>query len=185
MYPRLCFFSNSTPAAENEAKKAKIEAETEKAQIEAEKMTAENERLKIEADKAKVEAEKKIKMAKISAQRVSETKARRNEIEAKRLEIENQLQVRRLESEVQIHTSSSAGSIEQGGINGGMITLKLPTFNDLDAYLNRFERACQAYVVKPENRSIQLARLLQGRALEVHQCLADSQCWGVSMIHVS
>jgi len=48
-----------------------------------------------------------------------------------------------LEAEVQIRTSG-AGSIEQGGINGGMKTLKLPTFNeykdDLDAYLNRFAR---------------------------------------------
>jgi len=59
-----------------------------------------------------------------------------------------------------------------------MKTLKLPTFNedkdDLDAYFNRFECACQAYAVKPENWSIQLARLLQGRALEVYQRLADS-----------
>ena len=120
----------------------------------------------------KIEAEKEIEIAKISAQRESETEARRNEIEAKRLEIENQLQIRRLESEVQIRTSSSADSIEHSGINGGMKTLKLPTFNedkdDLDAYLNRFERACQAYAVKPENWSIQLARLLQGRALEVY-----------------
>jgi len=59
-----------------------------------------------------------------------------------------------------------------------MKTLKLPTFNedkdDLHVYLNRFERVCQAYAVKPENWSIQLARLLQGRALEVYQRLADS-----------
>jgi len=122
-------------------------------------MTAENERLKIEAareaEKAKIEAEKEIEMAKIAAQRESETEARRNEIEAKSLEIENQLHVRRLESEVQIRTSSSEDSIEHRGINGGMKTLKLPMFNedkdDLDAYLNRFERACQAYAV---NQSI-------------------------------
>ena len=129
-------------------------------------MTAENERLKIEAareaekakieaEKAKVEAEKEIEMAKISAQRESETEARRNEIEAKRLEIENQLQVRRLESEV-------IRSSEHRGINGGMKTLKLPTFNedkdDLDAYLNRFERACQAYAVKPDTTSAFVAR---------------------------
>ena len=52
-------------------------------------------------------------------------------------------------------TSSSEDCIEHRGINGGMKTLKLPTFNedkdDLDAYLNRFERACQAYAVTPEN----------------------------------
>ena len=118
-------------------------------------MTAENDRLKIEP-------EKKIEMAKISAKRESKTEARRNETEAKRLEVENQLQVGRMESEVQIRTSSSAGTIEHGGVNGGMKTLKLPTFNedkdDLDAYLNRFERTCQAYAVKLDNRSIQLAR---------------------------
>ena len=39
--------------------------------------------------------------------------------------------------------------------------------------MNRFERACQAYAVKPENWSLQLARLLQERALEVYQRLAD------------
>jgi len=58
-----------------------------------------------------------------------------------------------LESEVQIRTSSSEDSIEHRGINGDK--------DDLDA--------CQAYAVKPENWSIQLARLLQGRALEVYQ----------------
>ena len=35
-----------------------------------------------------------------------------------------------MESQVQIRTSSSAGSIEHGGINGGMKILKLPTFNE-------------------------------------------------------
>jgi len=74
------------------------------------------------------EKEKEIEMAKISAHRKS--KMRRNEIEAKSLEIENQLQVRRLEAEVQIRISSSAGSIEHGGINGGMKSLKLLTFNE-------------------------------------------------------
>jgi len=58
---------------------------------------------------------------------------------------------KKLESEVQIRTTSSAGSTEHGGINGDMKTLKLPTFNedkeDLDAYLNR----CQAYAFKQEN----------------------------------
>ena len=162
------------------SKEADRAIEREKATIAAENeaKTAENERLKIEAEKAKVKAEKEIEMAKIAAQRESETEARRNEIEAKRLKIENQLQVRRLESEVQIRTSSSEDNIEHSGINDGMKTLKLPTFNedkdDFDAYLNRFERACQAYAVKPENWSIQLARLLQGRVLEVYQRLADS-----------
>ena len=53
--------------------------------------------------------------------------------------------------------------------------LKLPPFNedkdDLDAYLIRFERACE---VRPEHWSTQLARLLQGKSLEVYQRLPVS-----------
>ena len=55
----------------------------------------------------------------------------------------------------------------------------LPTFNeekdDLDAYLTRLERACVAFEVQPEHRSTQLARLLQGKALEVYQRLTDEE----------
>ena len=51
--------------------------------------------------------------------------------------------------------------------------LKLPLFNDekddLDAYLVRFERACTAFKIRPEFWSTQLARLLQGRSLDVYQ----------------
>ena len=54
--------------------------------------------------------------------------------------------------------------------------MKLPPFNedkdDLDAYLIRFERA---FEVRQEHRSTQLARLLQGKALEVYQRLADDE----------
>ena len=58
--------------------------------------------------------------------------------------------------------------------SAGMKALKLPTFNedkdDLYAYLLRFERACTAFEVRQEHRSTQLARLLQGKALDVYQC---------------
>ena len=53
--------------------------------------------------------------------------------------------------------------------------MKLPLFNDekddLDAYLIRFERACAAFEIRPEFWSTQLARLLQGRSLDVYQRL--------------
>ena len=45
--------------------------------------------------------------------------------------------------------------------------------DDLDAYLSRFERACQAFDVKPEHWSTQLARLLLGQALDVYQRMSD------------
>ena len=60
-----------------------------------------------------------------------------------------------------------------------MKALKLPPFNedkdDLDAYLIRFERDCTAFEVRQEHRSTQLARLLQGKALDVYQRLADDE----------
>jgi len=63
--------------------------------------------------------------------------------------------------------------------SAGMKALKLPPFNeekdDLDAYLIRFERACTAFEVQQEHRSTQLARLLQGKALDVYQRLADDE----------
>ena len=53
--------------------------------------------------------------------------------------------------------------------------MKLPLFNDekddLDAYLIRFEGACTAFEIRPEFWSTQLARLLQGRSLDVYQRL--------------
>ena len=61
-----------------------------------------------------------------------------------------------------------------------MKALKLPLFNDekddLDAYLIRFERACVAFEIRPEFWSTQLARLLQGRSLDVYQCLPRHSC---------
>jgi len=45
------------------------------------------------------------------------------------------------------------------------------TKDDLDAYLIRFERACAAFNIRPEFWSTQLARLLQGRSLDVYQRL--------------
>ena len=59
-----------------------------------------------------------------------------------------------------------------GSRSVAMNALKLPPFNDdkddLDAYLTRFESACTAFDVRPEYWSTQLARLLQGRSLEVY-----------------
>jgi len=39
--------------------------------------------------------------------------------------------------------------------------------------LIRLERVCTAFEVRPEHRSTQLARLLQGKVLDVYQRLAD------------
>jgi len=55
--------------------------------------------------------------------------------------------------------------------------MKLPPFreekDDLDAYLNRFERTCTTFNVPQQQWSFQLARFLQGQALDVYQRMND------------
>jgi len=55
--------------------------------------------------------------------------------------------------------------------------MKLPPFHeekdDSDAYVNRFERTCRAFNVPQGQWSFQLARFLQGQALDVYQRMTD------------
>ena len=71
------------------------------------------------------------------------------------------------------------GQESQNGRAARMKALKLPTFSeekdDLDACLTRFERACIAFEIRTEHWSTQLARLLQGRSLEVYRRLASNE----------
>ena len=59
----------------------------------------------------------------------------------------------------QINTANGSGDGARPQM-ASMKALKLPPYNedkdDLDAYLSRFERACQAFDVKPEHWSTQL-----------------------------
>ena len=69
-------------------------------------------------------------MARTAAQRKSETEAWRTEIKGRHLTIENELQIKWLEVELQVYTSMSRESIEDRGMSGSMKSLKLPTFNE-------------------------------------------------------
>ena len=160
---------------EKESERIKLEAEAKRATIEAQK---ESERMKLEAEaeRAKIETEKKSEHTKIEAETDSER--RRQEFELRKLEMELDLRLR----EVQVNVEQDGGG--EGGVpsprsNRGhpfaIKALKLPLFSDekddLDAYLIRFERACAAFEIRPAFWSTQLARLLQGRSLDVYQRL--------------
>ena len=68
---------------------------------------------------------------------------------------------------VQSHTIELLSSLDYRKL------MMLPPFHekkdDLDAYLNRFERTCRALNVPQGQWSFQLARFLQGQALDVYQ----------------
>ena len=96
---------------------------------------------------------------------------------------QREFELKMRELEASINAQRDQNNTENGSGDGArpqmasMKELKLPPFNedkdDLDAYLSRFERACQAFDVKPEHWSTQLARLLQGQASDVYQRMSD------------
>jgi len=155
----------------------------EKERVEKQKETKEKEEREFERaerDKERAEREKE-------QERAAREKERANELERIRLEKEFEVQRIRSEHEFKMaemraaNTEQDMEPDEDGGQgdhrrNGPgastMKALKLPPFNedkhDLDAYLIRFERACVAFEVRPELWSTQLARLLQGKSLEVY-----------------
>jgi len=117
-----------------------------------------------EAERTKTEAEKESERMKIEAE--AESERRRQEFELRKM----------------VHANVEQDGGGEGGVprtNRGhsvaMKALKLPLFNDekddLDAYLIRYEKACAALEIRPEFWSTQLARLLQGRSLDVYQRL--------------
>jgi len=114
--------------------------------------------------------------------------------ELERIRLEKEVEIQRIRSEHEFKMAQMQAAngeqdvelVENGGqgdnhrVGSRSVAtkaLKLPPFNedkdDLDAYLTRFERACAAFEVRPEHRSTQLARLLQGKSLEVYQRLTD------------
>ena len=153
--------------ADEKARLAQIASnqELEKAKIEAEKVAQEFERAKFEADVREKEKEQE------------------QERELTRLRYEHEARMRELEIRETTGQDGTRSRHESGSSNNsgftGLKALKLPVFvedkDDLDAYLLRFERACEAYHVRDNDRVMQLARLLQGKALDVYNRLSDSE----------
>jgi len=150
----------------------RMRVDKEKQKVEELKRQEEEKKRAFELEKLKIEAE--VERAKIEAEKESER--RRQEFELRKMEMDHDLRLR----EVQVNVEQDGGG--EGGVprsNRGhsvaMKALKLPLFNDekddLDAYLITFERACAAFEIRPEFWSTQLARLLQGRSLDVYQRL--------------
>jgi len=145
-------------------------------------------------DRKKEKEEKdRVEQERVLRELAEKEKQRAFELEKIRLEKEVEIQRKRSEHELTMAQMQDTNGeqdvepVENGGQGDNhrvgsrsvaMKAMKLPPFNedkdDLDAYLTRFERACAAFEVRPEHRSMQLARLLQGESLEVYQRLTDS-----------
>jgi len=95
--------------------------------------------------------------------------AKQKEIEAKEKEAERDFELKKLQLQLQsqVTESQSNTSVDRSGDHAvshvpNIKLMKLPPFHeekdDLDAYLNRFERTCRAFNVPQGQLSFQLAR---------------------------
>jgi len=102
--------------------------------------------------------------------------------ELKKLQLE--LQSRATES--QSHTAVDGSDDRTSSHVPNIKAMKLPPFHeekdDLDAYLTRFERTCRAFNVPQNQWSFQLARVLQGQALDVYQRMNEEDVGMETMI---
>ena len=145
--------------------------------------------------KTKEKEEKEFERAERDKERAEREREKERAYELESIRLEKEVEVQRIRSEhefkmAEMRADQDMEPDEDGGQgdyrrNGprtaAMKALKLPPFNedkdDLDAYLIRFETACVAFEVRPdspEHWSTQLARLLQGKSLEVYHRLPDS-----------
>ena len=155
----------------NEAKK--IEAAERRLERE-----AEEKRLVIEKEEKRLEREAKAEEKRL--ERESDEKKRQEENELKKLELQllNNIKLKELEiRQTQENRISTDNGIFRGSnesiTNDNTRFIKIPMFkpevDNLDSFLLRFERICEAYKVKPDLWALTLARSLEGRALEVYQ----------------
>ena len=102
--------------------------------------------------------------------RPTDAEANKLKLEAETVKARMEDEYRMKEIEIRNRDMGAGGNNNNSSRSAGTKALKLPQFNedkdDLDAYLIRFKRACTAFEVRQEHRSTQLARLLQGKALE-------------------
>ena len=106
--------------------------------------------------KLKFESEAKQKEVELNAQREKE----KEEFELQKLQLELNTRVRESQSNSSVNGSGDHAVSHVPNIK----LMKLPPFHeekdDLDAYLNRFERTCRAFNVPQGQWSFQLARFL-------------------------
>jgi transposase InsO family protein len=147
-------------------------------ELEIKKIQAEKEMRELLAEKEKREDEKERRESELAA--AERKRESDKELEMMKLRSDQEIQLRRIES----RTETADGSVSRSNISLGederpsmRNIIKLPIFDDdkddLDAYLSRFERTCVMYGVDQANWSVQLARFLKGKALEVYQRIPE------------
>ena len=163
---------------EEERRREQEEREEKKRQLQEER---EERRRMLEEDKRKEEEEKEERRRRENEER----ETRRQERELRKLEMEAELlkQKEAIEAAKREHELEIARLAVENADGGPEVredrakAPKLPSFvdgkDDLDAYLQRFERFAETAKWKKDGRASKLSALLSGRALEVYSRLSE------------
>src|ERR1700733_2188753 len=125
---------------------------------------------------------------KLAEEYAADERKRNENIELKKLE--TQIKIKELEvsaaQENSTRVSNSNTEVNNTRLSGNTKDLKFPMFREnidcLDAYLLRFERSCVANGVPERQWALSLARLLEGKSLEVYQNLDDDDSLNYSKL---
>lgn len=122
-----------------------------------------------------------------------EAEIRQRELEAQRqfelekLRLQTQVEMRRIDAEQRSEASRSSTSMTSNNeMHGNMRMMKLLMFDeekdDLDVFLSRFERTCQMCKVPENDRTVHLAKLLKGSALEIYEMMPDGSLFDYELL---
>ena len=158
-----------------------VEREERRERREAEKAAkAEEDERKLELKRLEVE-EKRLAAEEAQRKFDAEEAQRKIDAEQKRIESEQKVQMEkmRLDHEVELERARSSQVTGGGSINSKAKTPRLPTFVDgkdeLDTYLERFERYAGDQGWKKEEWASSLSALLTGKALGVYVRLSRDE----------
>ncbi|XP_078581557.1 uncharacterized protein LOC144864980 [Branchiostoma floridae x Branchiostoma japonicum] len=158
---------------ERQVEMEKLKLEAEKLKLEAEEKEkerqAEMEKLKLEAEKLKLEAEEKEKERQVEIEKLKlQAEEKERERQEKEAERRHQLEMKQLGPE-------GGAAAESESVRAKIP--KLPAFedgkDDLDAFLQRFERFATSNGWKETTWASTLSALLNGTALQVYSRLSD------------
>ncbi len=153
-------------AARREAEKDEAERKAREAEAERKEREAEAERKEREAERKEREAERDRKAK--EAERELQV---RKDLEMKKLELEHERKLKGVEEK----QGAPAGREGERGVQGPKLPVFVDGKDDLDSYLERFERFARTRKWAKEEWASNLSALLTGRALDVYARLSAEE----------
>ena len=127
----------------------------EERQRRAEEREAEKQRIETESERLRIETEEKNRVREFELQKLRLENERLKETH--RIDSEREIELTRIESHHQLATASNSSNGSEPSHSRGMKAVKLPMYDeddDIDMFLNRFERVCVTYGVNQNEWAI-------------------------------